>query len=591
MPRRTWLLAHATLHVIAGSMAVLLADTYPRRISSPQGHFLVHTVDEGPRAAFDRPESVVVTVADGLGAEAAQHTRAVAWFRAHGRCFSTNVGSPSISRPVYAVLSSGVEQDRTGVRGNDAHDPAPVRSVWEEARDAGWHVKVVSSLAWWHELFPNGFDEYLELPQAADFFEQVRPHELDLLHVLYIDHAGHEQGAGSREYVDAVRRLDHEASAFIAKTNLDESLLVFTADHGHSIIGGHGGSDPRVATVLTCFAGKNVKPRSSAGHATRDGDRAGARAAHGRSVPAPHARRRRRSRHRCSRSCAPTTQDAALPRGPQAGGGEVPRAQPRAARPKMTGTVGSWDEFYRQRGRSQTWHWAVILGLLVVVLLTSFRALHLAWGLVTIAVITGAFWVTRGSFDLTAMTTRFLARTTVLWLTLGATSALLLGWLRGSASDALRMQATCTVVLLGVTLGHIAVYGLTLGFPIPPPTLLFLPYFSTVALAARSVLGARHDRLSGGARVHGSRAASPDEALELGAADPRSLVTARASRGAGPAGPLRRRWTISLMSSARTTSISEMKPSSSSMTAISAGRKTRWSMSRSTSSKALLFGS
>ena len=347
MPRRTWLLAHATLHVLAGVMAVLLADTYPRRLSSPQGHFLVHTVDEGPRAAFARPESVVVTVADGLGAEAATHMQAVAWFRAHGRCFTTQVGSPSISRPVYAVLSSGVEQDRTGVRGNEAHDPAPVRSVWEEARDAGWHVKVVSSLAWWHELFPNGFDEFLELPQAADFFEQVRPHELDLLHVLYIDHAGHEQGAGSHEYVDAVRRLDHEESAFIAKTNLDESLLVFTADHGHSIIGGHGGSDPRVATVMTCFAGKNVRPDPALGTLHSTAIAAALALLTGVPFP-PHMRAVDDDLDtvltlvRADDETRPYLEDRRQ-------AVETFRAHNRERLAKMTGTVGSWDEFYRQR--------------------------------------------------------------------------------------------------------------------------------------------------------------------------------------------------------------------------------------------------
>jgi hypothetical protein len=487
MPRRTWLLAHATLHVLAGCLGVLLADTYPRRLWGPTGHFLVHTVDAGPRAAFDGPESVVVTVADGLGADAAQHTRAVAWFRAHGRCFSTHVGSPSSSRPVYAVLSSGVEQDRTGVRGNEIHDPAPVRSFWEEARDVGWTVRVVSSLPWWKELFPRGFDESLEVPHEANVFEQVRPHEIDLLHVLYIDHAGHGQGAGSREYVEAVRRLDLEVGGLIEKTNLDTSLLVLTADHGHSIIGGHGGSDPRVATVITCFAGKNVKPDPALGTLRSTAIAPALALLTG--VPFP------RHMHavdddldtvltlvRADEKTRPYLEDRARVV-------EAFRAHNRERLAEMTGTVGSWDEFYRQRRRREAWRWVVVLAVLAVVVVATSRRLPLAWGIATLAVITGAFWVTRGSFDLTAMNTGFLARTAVLWLALGATSTLLLAWLRGGGDDALRMQAACTVVLLGATLGHVAVYGLRIGFPIPPPPLLFLPYFSTVALVAQAMIG------------------------------------------------------------------------------------------------------
>jgi hypothetical protein len=487
VPRRTWLLAHATLHVLAGSLAIMLADTYPQRVSAPRGHFLVHTTDEGTRVPFDAPESVVVTVADGLGAEAAQHTQAVAWFRAHGRCFSTQVGSPSISRPVYAVLSSGVEQDRTGVRGNETHDPAPARSVWEVARDAGWHVRVVSSLPWWQELFPNGFDEFLELPQEADFFQQVRPHEIDLLHVLYIDHAGHEQGAGSREYVAAVRRLDREAADLIARANLDTSLLVLTADHGHSIIGGHGGSDPRVATVLTCFAGKNVAADSELGTLSSTAIAPALALLTG--VPFPPHMRAVDDDLDTVLTLVRADEKTRLYLEDRARAVEAFRAHNRERLIKMTGTVGSWDEFYRQRRSSQTWHWALTLGLLAVVLVATSRRVPLVWGLGTIAVITGAFWVTRGSFDLTAMNTGFVARTAVLWLALGASSILLLSWLRGGADDALRMQAVCSIALLGVTVGHIAVYGLRLGFPIPPPALLFLPYFSTVALVAGSVLG------------------------------------------------------------------------------------------------------
>ena len=88
---------------------LVLAATYPGRLSTPAGYFLIAGHDDGPTGAFERPERVVVTLADGLGADDAQHTRAVRWFRAHGRCFLTQVGSPSITRPLNKVISSGVE--------------------------------------------------------------------------------------------------------------------------------------------------------------------------------------------------------------------------------------------------------------------------------------------------------------------------------------------------------------------------------------------------------------------------------------------------------------------------------------------------
>ncbi|HSZ81406.1 MAG TPA: alkaline phosphatase family protein [Polyangia bacterium] len=489
MPRRTWLLAHAVLRVLAGAVAIVLAATYPRRLSTPTGFCLVTGHDDGPKGAFERPEHVVVTLADGLGADDARFTWAVRWFRAQGRCFVTQVGSPSISRPLYTVISSGVEQDRTGIRGNDETRPAAVGSVWQNARESGWHVRLVSELPWWQELFPRGFDETVYPPGATDFFGEVRPGALNLVHVLYIDHAGHHEGAGSREYVAAVRRLDRELAGLIARTDLATSLLVLTADHGHSLIGGHGGSARRVANVMTCFAGKNVQPDNALGALRAPA--IGPAIALLTGVPFPPQMRAVDDDLDTVLSIAradASTRDYLADRRQTV---EKFRAQNRAWLAQATGSVGSWDELYHQRRVSQRWRGVVALALLAAILALTSKRLYLLWGLATVATTVGAFWVLRGSLDLTAMNARsdFIALTTLICLALGSLSSVLFAWMRGNADDALRVQTPGVVALLGVTLAHIVVYGLDVGFPLPPPTLLFFPYFSTVALVAQSALG------------------------------------------------------------------------------------------------------
>ncbi len=194
-----------------------------------------------------------------------------------------------MSRPMYTVISSGVEQDRTGVRGNDMHEPAATRSVWEEARGAGWPVRAVSSVGWWKELFPAGFDDYLTPPSADDYFKDVRADALNLVHVLYVDDAGHANGAGSVEYVASVHRADAELSDLIARSDLRTSLLVLTADHGQALRGGHGGSQPRVATVMTCFNWKERPARHAPQGHPRDGHRARRGASRRCAVPRAHA--------------------------------------------------------------------------------------------------------------------------------------------------------------------------------------------------------------------------------------------------------------------------------------------------------------
>ena len=90
-----------------------------------------------------------------------------------GQCRLTDVGSLPMSRPVYAVLSTGLEADRAGNRDNDDTGPLAAQSIWELARAAGLRVAAVSELPWWQELFPRGFDDYVLAAQSANYFELV----------------------------------------------------------------------------------------------------------------------------------------------------------------------------------------------------------------------------------------------------------------------------------------------------------------------------------------------------------------------------------------------------------------------------------
>ena len=487
--RQARLGAHAAFFVISGALGIALLATYPTRISAPQGYFLVAAHDAGSTAAFQRPKQVVVTVVDGLGAADARHTNAVRWFREHGRCFLTQVGSPSMSRPMYAVISSGVEQDRTGVRGNDMHEPAATRSVWEEARGAGWPVRAISSVRWWRDLFPAGFDDYLTPPSEDDYFKDVRADALNLVHVPYVDDAGHASGAGSVEYVASVHRVDAELADLIARTDLDTSLLVLTADHGQALRGGHGGSQPRVAIVMTCFAGKNVQPDARLGtlRATAIAPAIALLAG----VPFP-------AHMRAIDDDLDTV--LSLPRADDANrayladrGRAVARFRARNQEwlAATTGGAGSWSELYAH-GRHDQWRrMSLALVILSLVLLGASRRVYVFWGQVTVAIVAGSFWVLRGSFDLTAMNLRasFVSETATLCFAVSLATILLFTWVRGTRADALRIQVPIIIALLGVSLAHVVVYGFTLGFPLPPPPLLFLPYFSSVALATQAVLG------------------------------------------------------------------------------------------------------
>ncbi|QLY34092.1 alkaline phosphatase family protein [Nocardia huaxiensis] len=67
-------------------------------------------------------------------------------------------------------------------------------------------------------------------------------------HLDQIDEAGHSHGGSSKEYLEAIRRIDAEVGKIVAavdaraKANPNEKWnILVTADHGHKPGGGHGG--------------------------------------------------------------------------------------------------------------------------------------------------------------------------------------------------------------------------------------------------------------------------------------------------------------------------------------------------------------
>lgn len=242
------------------AVSTWLGVGYSARQGDHAGLFLVPVADTlTTPAGFRRPRRTVVVVFDGLGYVDAAAMGSFARLASVGRCLRTDVGEPSISRPVYAVLSTGLEQDRTGVRGNDDPSPIAAESVWEIARDAGLTVSAVSEMPWWRELFPRGFDEYVTPPRETNFFDELPASDVVLVHPLYVDETAHENGAVCRAYDECVSRADRELGGLLDSLDLAEDLVVVTADHGHSLAGGHGGPQDTVVHTMTCYAGVGVR--------------------------------------------------------------------------------------------------------------------------------------------------------------------------------------------------------------------------------------------------------------------------------------------------------------------------------------------
>lgn len=482
--------------LLAGS-GVQFGETYIRRLPDHAGYFLV-AVDDRVEAPPARPRHTVVVVADGLGAAFAREMTSARRLQAAGQCRVTDVGPISVSRPVYAVISSGLEQDRTGARNNDETSPLAVESIWEVAREAGLEVVGVSDVPWWQQLFPRGFDEYAARPEEEDYFATTKLGDLTLIHAAYVDHAGHASGAASPAYAATVQRIDAELGALLDRLDLTQDLVVLTADHGHSASGGHGGRAPEIAEVWTCFAGRGVARREEAAKIHSHAIAGTLAVLLGLRFP----------RHmRAGEDDLDALFEVAAA---EAFAGDylmnrraaVERAREvnAAARAGWLGGAGSWADVYaqergRQRLRMGIASLVIAAGLAIAARLRGLGAAGgwrlLGWCAAVVVASVAMHVVMLGSFDWTAINLRErYLRAAPLVCTIPAAVAIAWSVRRGGGPRLAGDLLTLAALGLAVNVGHVVVFGWPLGFPLPGPSALLLPFFASFFTAVHGLLAA-----------------------------------------------------------------------------------------------------
>ena len=343
-------------------------------------------------------------------------------------------------------------------------------------REAGLTVTAASHDVWWQQLFPNGFGSYARVNEFDDVFAVGPIGQLALFHPLDVDEMGHAYGAASAQYRAAAEKIDGQLQALIDRLDLKRDTVIVTADHGHSDRGGHGGRQPEIAQVLTCFAGLGVA--RSPGEGRFD-----------------------------ARSIAPALavfRGLRFPKHLRAGDDDLDSlwqlidaaafspaylADRRAAVARVRSEnlaqlqqwgFQSWPELYAHEQRKQQLVLA-LSALTVLLLLYATRRSHGGWvWLVAVAAASvGAFVAARGSFDGTAINQGDLfVRVAIACCFSVLVVASLLHRLVGRNQTAwLRAQSALVFVALAANLAHIAAYGWPLHFPLPGPVAFFFPFF------------------------------------------------------------------------------------------------------------------
>ncbi|TMQ21842.1 MAG: alkaline phosphatase family protein [Deltaproteobacteria bacterium] len=215
-----------------------------------------------------------VVVIDGLSAEVAATLPVLQALCKRGVAARIDVGFPSVSLPVEAVLWSGLTQQQTGIVNRDGRPlvpplagiPSQVPDSRAVAESHGW---IVRSLGFAtaepaadptdpaRDADPEGWKAVWQRRAAAAVTSGAR---LVFVHVLEVDAAGHGHGGDSAEYRAAARDADALLGALLAG---DPTARWFAlSDHGHLAggHGGHGGEEREIRQVQGCFAGPGILP-------------------------------------------------------------------------------------------------------------------------------------------------------------------------------------------------------------------------------------------------------------------------------------------------------------------------------------------
>lgn len=497
--KRAWLLA--LLCTALAAAGDILGETYISRLPNHAGYYQVSVADALPAALAApsvRPRHTVVVVLDGLRADKAAGMASVERLRAAGQCRRTDVGPLSVSRPVYAVLSTGLEQDRTGSRNNDDESPLRAESLWQVARRAGLRVTATSELPWFQQLFPDGFDAYKLVERTTDHFtaDASALGDLALIHPIYVDEAGHDFGGSSRVYADNVARADRELGRLLDRLDLGRDLVVLTADHGHSDRGGHGAHSREVAEVLTCFAGHGIRHRvDTPGFETRT---IAPTLAVLLQVPFPGSLRAGEdtlddmwdivdpgvypAAYLANRRAA--VQHFRLVNGEAVG--------------RWLGRPGSgpgtWSELYSRARLRQYGRGLLVLALSCLILHWLFRTRQplrsALWVLTVCALLVPVYSAITGSFDLTSLNERnqFIRLSAIAGLSTGTVGLALHFLLWRDPEKLVLDQVRFCLILLALHVAHVAAFGWPLGFPLPGQVLIFLPFLGSTFLVGQALL-------------------------------------------------------------------------------------------------------
>ncbi|MBP6116136.1 MAG: alkaline phosphatase family protein [Neisseriaceae bacterium] len=220
---------------------------------------------------------VILGVLDGLNARVA--SECMGFLQAlcaagQGRMYTLECALPSLSRPLYEAILTGVAPVHSGIVHNGVSRLSQQQSIFHYARAAGL-TTAAAAYHWVSELYnaspyvprqhrhtqntalPIQYgcfyhrDDYPDdhLLLDAEHLRQQHQPDFLLFHSMNIDDAGHHAGLDSAAYRNAARRMDGYLSEYLPDWLAAGHQIVLTADHGMNTDRSHGGTLPEERQV------------------------------------------------------------------------------------------------------------------------------------------------------------------------------------------------------------------------------------------------------------------------------------------------------------------------------------------------------
>ncbi|MBQ7599647.1 MAG: alkaline phosphatase family protein [Clostridia bacterium] len=181
---------------------------------------------------------------------------------------------PSISGQNWGSILHGVLPEFHGCT-NSSHGPypsdSPYPSIFRVVRESDPNAELASFNNWSvinsteieDELdvhMDNGNDDE-ETDKIVAYLEKHQP-RLMFVQFDSVDAAGHSFGNASRKYLEQINHVDGLIGRIYDKMvdtgMMEDTLIIVTADHGHTQSGGHGGDSKAEMTIMMAAAGKTV---------------------------------------------------------------------------------------------------------------------------------------------------------------------------------------------------------------------------------------------------------------------------------------------------------------------------------------------